>query len=100
MSEGAQRPRVGVRELRQNLSVYLRRVEQGEAFDVTEHGRLVARLDPAPAPQLGPLDRLIAEGRARAASRPIDGVAPRIELSAGIAGVSESLRRSREDERS
>lgn len=38
---------VGVRELRQNLSRYLDRVKAGEALDVTEHGRLVARLSPA-----------------------------------------------------
>src|SRR3954452_7866564 len=38
--------RVGVRELRQNLSVYLRRVRNGEALEVTERGRPVARLQP------------------------------------------------------
>lgn len=37
---------VGVRELRQNLSKYLRRVKEGEALTVTEHGRNVARLVP------------------------------------------------------
>jgi prevent-host-death family protein len=37
---------VGVRELRQNLSKYLRRVKEGEALTVTEHGRDVARLVP------------------------------------------------------
>lgn len=41
---------VGVRELRQNLSRYLERVKAGEALDVTEHGRLVARLSPAADP--------------------------------------------------
>jgi len=41
---------VGVRELRQNLSRYLERVKAGEALDVTEHGRLVARLSPATDP--------------------------------------------------
>lgn len=39
--------RVGVRELRQNLSVYLRRVERGERLEVTNHGRLVAVLAPS-----------------------------------------------------
>src|SRR5919201_1885089 len=34
--------RVGVRELRQNLSVYLRRVRRGEALEVTERVRRVA----------------------------------------------------------
>jgi prevent-host-death family protein len=38
---------VGVRELRQNLSRYLERVKSGEALEVTEHGRIVARLSPA-----------------------------------------------------
>jgi prevent-host-death family protein len=37
---------VGVRELRQNLSVYLRRVASGESLRVTEHGRTVAVLVP------------------------------------------------------
>lgn len=39
--------KVGVRDLRQNLSRYLDRVKEGEALDVTEHGRVVARLSPA-----------------------------------------------------
>jgi prevent-host-death family protein len=38
--------RVGVRELRQNLSRYLERVKSGEALVVTEHGHEVARLVP------------------------------------------------------
>ena len=42
--------RVGVRELRQNLSVYLRRVRRGEALEVTERGRPVAVLQPLAAP--------------------------------------------------
>ncbi len=56
--------RVGVRELRQNLSVYLRRIEAGETLEVTEHGRPVARLAPLPPRRMHALDRLIAEGRA------------------------------------
>jgi prevent-host-death family protein len=39
--------RVGVRELRQNLSRYLERVKEGASLEVTEHGRVVARLSPA-----------------------------------------------------
>jgi prevent-host-death family protein len=56
--------RVGVRELRQNLSVYLRRIEAGETLEVTEHGRPVARLTPLPAQRMGALDRMVSEGRA------------------------------------
>lgn len=55
--------RVGVRELRQNLSVYLRRVERGERLEVTEHGRPVAVLAPLGEPA-GPIERLVAAGRA------------------------------------
>lgn len=39
--------RAGIRELRQQLSRYVDRVKAGETIDVTEHGRLVARLTPA-----------------------------------------------------
>lgn len=55
--------RVGVRELRQNLSVYLRRVEAGETLEVTDRGRPVALLTPRPA--AGVLGRLVAAGLAR-----------------------------------
>ena len=56
---------VGVRELRQNLSVYLRRIAQGETLRVTEHGRPVALLTPLRRTGDDVLDRLEAEGRLR-----------------------------------
>jgi len=40
---------VGVRELRRELSEYLRRVERGETFAVTSRGRAVAELGPPAA---------------------------------------------------
>jgi prevent-host-death family protein len=53
---------VGIGELRQNLSKYLRRVEAGERLVVTDRNKPVAELGPPPT--TGPaLDRLIAEGR-------------------------------------
>lgn len=58
--------RVGVREMRQNLSVYLERVKAGETLQVTERGRVVALLSPLPAERLTPLQRLVREGRATA----------------------------------
>jgi prevent-host-death family protein len=58
---------VGVAELRQNLSRYLRRVERGERLVVTDRNRPVAELGP-PANTGTALDRLIAEGRV---SRPV-----------------------------
>lgn len=53
---------VGVAELRQNLSTYLRRVERGERLIVTDHNRPVAELGPPPLAGTE-LDRLIAEKR-------------------------------------
>jgi prevent-host-death family protein len=52
---------VGIAELRQNLSKYLRRVERGERLLVTDRNRPVAELGPPPSS--GRLDQLIAEGR-------------------------------------
>jgi prevent-host-death family protein len=40
--------RVGVRELRHNLSAWLRRVREGESFEVTDRGTPVALLAPLP----------------------------------------------------
>lgn len=54
---------VGVRELRQNLSVYLEQVATGAVFRVTARGRVVALLVPLPAAAT-PAERLIASGRA------------------------------------
>ena len=53
---------VGVAELRQNLSLYLRRVERGERLLVTDRNRPVAELGPPPSTGEA-LDRLLAEGR-------------------------------------
>jgi prevent-host-death family protein len=52
--------KVGVRELRQNLSKYLAEVKQGESFVVTERGVEVARLSPS-GPADSPIARLVAE---------------------------------------
>jgi prevent-host-death family protein len=54
--------KVGVAELRQNLSRYLRLVGRGERLVVTERNRPVAEIGPPPSTGQA-LDRLIAEGR-------------------------------------
>jgi antitoxin (DNA-binding transcriptional repressor) of toxin-antitoxin stability system len=61
---GSRKRLVGVRELRQNLSIYLDRVKGGETLRVTEFGRVVAILAPLPAEKLSPLERMVREGRA------------------------------------
>jgi prevent-host-death family protein len=53
---------VGVAELRQNLSRYLRRVERGERLLVTDRNRPVAELVP-PTSETREIDRLVVEGR-------------------------------------
>ena len=88
--------RVGVRELRQNLSVYLRRVKDGETLEVTEHGQTVARLTPQPPENLSPLQRLIAEGRATAPSRSHKNLPPPIKID-GVS-VSEILQQMRDED--
>jgi prevent-host-death family protein len=52
--------RIGIRELRQRASKWLRRVAQGESFEVTDRGRVVALLVPAPPDDL--LVRLTTQG--------------------------------------
>ena len=59
--------RVGVRELRQNLCIYLDRVKGGETLTVTEHQQIVAVL--APPPTADPLHALVASGQATRARR-------------------------------
>lgn len=56
--------RVGIRELRQDLSRYLRRVQAGERLIVTERGRPLAVVSPW-VEEGDTVDRLIVEGRAR-----------------------------------
>ena len=53
---------VGVRELRQNLSVYLARIARGETLEVTDRGQPVAILAPLPKP-VSVLERLKRDGR-------------------------------------
>lgn len=56
--------RVGIREMRQNLSRYAQRAGRGESFTITDRGSEVARLVPAPA-RASAIDRLVAERGAR-----------------------------------
>ena len=56
--------KVGVRELRNNLSRYLDRVHAGDEVVVTDHGREIARIVPIAERKPSALDRLVAEGLA------------------------------------
>ena len=67
--------RVGVRELRQDLSRYLRRVRAGERLVVTERGRPLAVLSPW-AEAGDALDALVAGGRMRRGEGDLLEIAP------------------------
>jgi len=51
--------RIGIRELRDNLTAVVRRVRAGETMEVTSAGEPVALLTPVPRSRR---DRLIADG--------------------------------------
>jgi prevent-host-death family protein len=54
---------VGIRELKNELSAYIQRVQAGEIITVTKRGKPVVRVMPA---DISPgLAKLIAEGRVR-----------------------------------
>ena len=79
---------VGIAELRQNLSLYLRRVENGERLLVTDRNRPVAELGPPPSTGRA-LDRLIAEGRV---TRPIRrGLPAPLQLGGDPYALSRAL---------
>jgi prevent-host-death family protein len=91
----ADRKQVGVREIRQNLSVYLHRVKAGEALEITERGTPVALLAPMPE-RSSVIGRLVAEGRATPPSAPHATLPPplRVKLKEPL---SVALQRLRED---
>jgi prevent-host-death family protein len=90
--------KVGVRELKQNASAVLRRVQAGEVLEVTERGRSVALLVPIPlATEV--VERLVTEGRATPASGNLNDLPPPIKAPTGRPLPSEVLAELREDER-
>lgn len=91
----------GVREVKNQLSKYLRLVAEGETVLVTDRGRVVAQLAPPPAatpPALSEdeaLSRLSAAGRIRLPRRrvpspgagPVAGVPSGVDLEALLSDV-------------
>jgi antitoxin (DNA-binding transcriptional repressor) of toxin-antitoxin stability system len=82
----------GIRELKDNLSQYVRRIEAGERIAVTAHGRVVAELGPpARASRAGRrrtrFDDLVAVGVVRLPVESGDPMAdwPAFRLPAGTA---------------
>lgn len=91
------RSQVGVREIRQNLSVYLDRVKKGETLHVTEYGQVIAMLVPLPAEKLSPLDRMVREGRAIPPTGSLKDRHPPRPAPPGSPSIQEILDEMRED---
>jgi prevent-host-death family protein len=88
---------IGVRELRQRASEFLRDVEKGRIVEVTAHGRPVARLVP-----VGSADRrqqLAASGRLTLARGDLLGLGAPLPPQRGVPAPGVLLARVRDDER-
>jgi prevent-host-death family protein len=96
MNRGTQKPdRVGIRELRQNLSVYVKRVrEEGRAYEVTERGEPVARLTPLTDRPTSLIEQMIADGRIAPATRQWSDLPPPLAPSSGtsLSTILEEMR--------
>ena len=86
---------VGVRELRQQASALLERVAAGEVVEITNHGRLVARLVPARAGGRS-REQLVAEGDLVPGRGGLLDVDP-VRLPRGARSTAEVLTELRED---
>jgi prevent-host-death family protein len=88
---------VGIGELRQNLSKYLKRVAAGERLVVTDRNKPVAELGPPPSTG-SRIDELIAEGKVRPPRRRRHGPFKPLRPM-GKVDESESLSRALEEVR-
>ena len=88
---------IGVRELRQRASEYLREVERGTTVEVTARGRPVARLVPIRA--AGRRGTLIARGRLTAGRGDLLDLGEPLKPARGALAPSRLLAAARERER-
>jgi prevent-host-death family protein len=89
---------IGIRELRQNASRYLRLVKAGQRVAVTERGTLVAYL--VPAVESGSLlDRLVAAGEYEPPAGRILDLLPPPPVPEGKRLLSEIVEELRDEER-
>lgn len=89
--------RIGIRELRQRASEYLRRVEAGETIEITDRGRPIALL--TPIPKAPPIERLRASGDIQHRTAAWDDIPAALALEEGQEAPSAILERLRSDER-
>lgn len=88
---------IGIRELRQHASTYIRLVEAGESVEITDRGRPIAMLTPVKKDETT-LERLYREGiLIPATNRRTEPFTPLAHLE-GSPTLSEVLAAMREDE--
>lgn len=90
------RDQVGVRALQQNASEVVKRAASGEVIDITDRGRLVARIVPA---HLQGMEALRNAGFVRDATRSLADLPPPLPTGPGERTLGEILAEQREDER-
>ena len=88
---------IGVRELRQQASRYLREVERGGAIEVTDRGRPIARL--VPIPRSSRVEALLATGEISPAAGDPLALGDPLEPLKGVPLPSVELAAMRRDER-
>ena len=88
--------RIGIRELKQNASAVIRRVVAGEALELTDRGRPVARIVPLVAE--GALDRMVRDGDTTVPEHDLREFVP-LRLARGRRALSETLEEMRANER-
>jgi prevent-host-death family protein len=88
---------IGIRELRQHASRYLRDVQRGETIQVTDRGRPVARLVPVRA--AGGVEELAANGRLDLATGDALELGPPLRPVPGAQLPGDELADARSDER-
>lgn len=88
---------IGVRELRQRASEYLRHVEAGRAMEITARGRLVALL--VPLRGTGHVERLVHRGRVIPPTGDLLDLGPPLTPMVGRPRPSTLLTRARSRER-
>jgi prevent-host-death family protein len=83
--------RMGIRELRDNLTKAIRQVRGGESIEITHDGKPVALLSPIPE---GRIERLLARGDVTP-GKPLERPIRRLPAT-GPMTASEALERDRE----
>ncbi len=89
--------RIGIRELQQHASRWVRRAARGDSLEVTDRGRPVALLIPWPREE--GIDALVAAGRATPGPGHLADIGAPRSRPASAPSASEALRSLRERER-